>query len=128
MVNHKHPILTKNKNNVVTELNKLPAITFRTTLGQGPNFWESHPSFKDLGIQPKHTYFYEDTQTAIQLLNKTKGWAFMPDKILSANKNLRKISLPKNLDAPVNISMVRAKNRRTDPLIEELKKILLLSI
>jgi DNA-binding transcriptional LysR family regulator len=108
VVKSSHPILKASKKSIMAELNSLPAITFRTSAG--PNFWENHPAFKSIGLIPAHAFFYEDTQTATQLLAKTNGWAFLPDLIVRKNKNLQKVSVGKELSAPVNVSMIRHKN------------------
>jgi DNA-binding transcriptional LysR family regulator len=107
-VKKSHPILKVTKKVAIEELNALPAITFRTSAG--PNFWENHPAFKLIGLTPKHSFFYEDTHTAIQLLTKTNGWAFLPDLLVEKSKNLQKIEFSKELNAPVNVSMIRRKS------------------
>lgn len=107
-VKSSHSILKSPKKSVVSDLNSLPAITFRTSAG--PNFWENHPAFKAVGLIPKHTFFYEDTHTASSLLSKTNGWAFLPDLIVKKSKNLQKVSVGKDFNAPVNVSMIRHKN------------------
>lgn len=116
-----HPIFNSPKNMICKKLNELPAITFRTFAG--PNFWESHPAFKDLGVIPKHTFFYLDTQTAIQILNSTNGWAFLPDKVISKNASIRKVNLDHALKAPVNISFVSRKER-SNKFVDHLKSVL----
>lgn len=117
-----HPLMRVTGKKLVECLNEIPAITFRTS--NGPNFWENHPAFKAVEIKPKHTYFYEDTQTALQLLSSTNGWAFLPDKIVSKYKNLQKIRTPQPLHAPVNISFIRRKNSASNPFLETLKEVL----
>lgn len=108
VVRNDHPILKIKKERRIEELNQLPAITFRTSMGG--NFWESHPAFGKLGIIPKHTYFYEDTQTALSLLKNTDGWAFLPNAVthqfLNAKGGLSKLSFGESLVAPVDISIV----------------------
>lgn len=116
-----HPIFKLPNSMINKRLNELPAITFRTFAG--PNFWENHPAFKDFEIIPKHAYFYGDTQSALQLLNSTSGWAFLPDKIISKHKGIRKLNLIPALKAPVNISFVTNK-ARTNKFIDHLKSVL----
>lgn len=116
-----HPIFKLPNSMINKKLNELPAITFRTFAG--PNFWENHPAFKDLGLTPKHVYFYGDTQSALQLLVSTNGWAFLPDKVISKNKNIRKVALTQALKAPVNISFV-TKKERGNKFIDHLKGVL----
>lgn len=118
-VRKNHPILSGSSKNMIQAINELPAITFRTSIG--PNFCENHPVFKELGINPKHTYFYEDTQTVLQLLHKTNGWAFLPENIIKKNKGIKKIKLNKKFQAPVNISLIRHKNRSHSSFIELFK-------
>lgn len=125
-VKKNHPILKVPAKKRVEELNLLPAITFRTSFG--PNFWENHPSFKVAGIVPDHTFFYEDTQTALQLLSKTNGWAFMPEMVLKRYKQLAEVKLSFEMNAPVNISLIRNKNKPTNQFIEKLKGILWTSL
>lgn len=117
-----HSIFKSSGKTVCSQLNELPAITFRTSVG--PNFWENHPAFKLVDLRPKHTFFYEDTQTALQLLTSTNGWAFLPDKVISKNKQIQKLSLSKTLNAPVNISFIRKKNPSRDSFLEKLKDVL----
>lgn len=103
-----HDIFKMNKEKEIIEaINNLSAITFRSSANlTGLDFWENHPAFNSIGISPKHAFFYEDTQTAIQLLTKTNGWAFLPDLILKKNKSLSKIHLRAKVNAPVNVSVV----------------------
>jgi DNA-binding transcriptional LysR family regulator len=121
-VKKNHSVLKLSGKLIHKQLNDLPAITFRTTIG--PNFWENHPAFKASEIIPKHTFFYEDTQTALQLLTSTNGWAFLPDKVISKNKQIQKVSLSKELNAPVNISFIRKKNHSSNSFIDRLKDVL----
>jgi len=125
-VKKNHPVLKVTGKMIHKQLNELPAITFRTTIG--PNFWENHPTFNAMEIKPRHTYFYEDTQTALQLLSSTKGWAFLPDKIISKNKHIQKVSLSKDLNAPVNISFVRKKNHSSNSFLDRLQDVLLMKM
>ena len=118
VVGNKNPVLKFNKKNIITEINKLPAIVFRTS--SGGNFWENHPAFKTIGLNPKHTFFYDDTQTAIQLLKETHGWAFLPNSIYQKFKFLKKISFSKEYKAPVNISMIASNNINSASLREKL--------
>lgn len=121
-VKKNHPVLKGAGKGLSKQLNDLPAITFRTSVG--PNFWENHPAFKTLEIIPKHTYFYEDTQTALHLLSATNGWAFLPDKVISHNKQIQKVSILKSLSAPVNISFLRKKNYSANSFIDKLREML----
>lgn len=116
-VRKNHPILKTGKKSVVKELNSLPAITFRTSTGA--NFWEAHPAFKTHHIVPKHTFFYEDTQTAIQLLSKTDGWAFLPDIVINETKEIVSLDLMTS-HAPVNVSLVRNRSRAMTLVFQEL--------
>lgn len=116
-----HPIFKLPLSRIQKKLNELPAITFRTSAG--PNFWENHPAFKDFGLTPKHTYFYGDTQAALQLLNSTNAWAFLPDKVISKHRNIRKVSLVHGIKTPVNISFVTKKGR-ANKFIDHLKGVL----
>tara|TARA_B110001454_G_scaffold219194_1_gene251303 strand:- start:58223 stop:59113 length:891 start_codon:yes stop_codon:yes gene_type:complete len=116
-----HPIFKLPSSMISKSLNELPAITFRTFAG--PNFWENHPAFKDIGLTPRHAYFYGDTQAALQLLKSTDGWAFLPDKIINKHKSIRKVSLTRVLKAPVNISFV-TKKERANKFIDHLKGVL----
>lgn len=122
-VKKNHPVLKMTGKMLFKQLNDLPAITFRTSVG--PNFWENHPAFNALEIRPKHTYFYADTQTALQLLTATNGWAFLPDKVISQNKQIQKVSMPKTLSAPVNISFIKKKNQSSNSFLEKLKDVLI---
>ena len=121
-VGSKNPILKSSPKDFINEINKVPAITFRSSAGG--NLWEKHPAFKTAGIIPKHTYFYEDTQTALQLLSQTNGWAFMPDVILKTHKSIKKIVLLEKLSAPVNISMILKRSHRSTQLIEKLNAVI----
>lgn len=125
-VRKNHPILKLNGKMVSQQINELPAITFRTSIG--PNFWENHPAFNTVDIKPKHTFFYEDTQTALQLLSTTKGWAFLPDKVISKNKQIQKLTLSKELNAPVNISLINKKGHSSNSFIDKLKDVLISKI
>ncbi|MBA2406349.1 MAG: LysR family transcriptional regulator [Bdellovibrionales bacterium] len=122
VVRHNHPILKKKKSELVEELNRLPAITFRTSFGA--NFWENHPAFGSIGLKPNHTFFYEDTQSALQLLSSTDGWAFMPDQTILGNKSVSELSINKDIAAPVNISLVRNSNRASNQLLGLLEEVL----
>lgn len=121
-----HSVLKAAKKSVIEELNLLPAVTFKTSAG--PNFWANHPAFKEVGLTPQHQFFYEDTQTAIQLLQKTNGWAFLPDLIVNKHKTLAKVATVKELSAPVNVSMIRNKNRPSSLLIDRLSALIAGSI
>lgn len=121
-VKKNHPILKASSKMTPKQLNELPAITFRTSVG--PNFWENHPAFKSVEVMPRHTFFYEDTQTALQLLSTTNGWAFLPDKVVTKNKRIQKLSLSKELNAPVNISFIKKKGHSSNSFIDKLRDVL----
>ncbi|MFZ4715545.1 MAG: LysR family transcriptional regulator [Bacteriovoracaceae bacterium] len=125
-VKKNHPILKATGKMIPKQLNELPAITFRTSIG--PNFWENHPAFNALDIKPKHTYFYEDSQTALQLLSSTNGWAFLPNKVIGKSKQIQRLSLPKELQAPVNISFIKKKGHSSNSFIDKLKDVLMAKI
>jgi DNA-binding transcriptional LysR family regulator len=116
-----HPILKLSKNKRVKRLNKLPAVTFRTSAG--PNFCENHPVFNEFNIQPTHTYFYDNNAISIKLLSKTDGWAFLPDIVIKSNQELiTKLELPGKWNAPMKISIIKNKNRITSPMFDKFKK------
>lgn len=118
-VRDNHPILKVPLKKRIEELGHLPAITFRTLAG--PNFWEKHPALITAGINPKHRYFYDDTQTALKLLALTQGWAFLPDVILKCNSIIKAVMLPKKLVAEVNISIITNKTQRSQLLLQKLR-------
>ncbi len=122
-VKNKHPILKLSGKAISKELNELPAITFKTSIG--PNFWANHPAFNSVDLKPKHTYFYEDTQTALQLLSSTNGWAFLPDLVIGKNKQIQKLPIFKDLDAPVKVSFIKKKGASPNSFIDRLKNGLL---
>lgn len=125
-VRKNHPLLKLPRKLITENLNELPAITFRTL--SGPNFWENHPAFRNAGITPKHTFFYEDTETALQLLQKTNGWAFLPDEVIRRNGKIQRVNLPGPLNAPVNISWITKKDRPSRSFLDRVKEMLLLEI
>jgi DNA-binding transcriptional LysR family regulator len=109
-VKKKHPLLNLTKNKKIESLNELPSITFKTAVG--PNYVESHPVFKEFGITPKHTFFYDDDKTAIQLLESTNGWAFLPEMMIEKYSNkIEKVTISKDWKAPVVVSLIRNKNK-----------------
>lgn len=122
-VRKNHPILKKTKDKeIIQEINNLPAITFRSSGDfTGLDFWENHPTLNSVGIIPKHTFFYEDNQTATQLLTQTNGWVFMPDLVFKKNKNIVPIHLRTKLNAPVNISIVWNDNKPLNSFLKILK-------
>jgi DNA-binding transcriptional LysR family regulator len=120
-VKENHPILRsrKSKSSLVDHLNTLPAITFRTSLGA--NFWERHPAFQKLGIEPNHKFFYDDTASCIQLLKKTGGWAFLPSIIGRRNRNISELVISEKVYAPVNISLIVASKTASVMLAQKLE-------
>ena len=116
-VKKNHSILKMNKSRIVEYLNTLPAITFRTSFG--PNFWENHPAFKAQGIRPKHTYFYEDTQTAIELLKNTQGWAFFPNIVTNSITQISSIRITDQKLSPVSVSLITHKDRARSIILEK---------
>jgi len=126
VVKEGHSILKVSRSKLIQELNKLPAITFRASVG--PNFCENHPLFTAYGIMPKHTYFYEDHQTALQLLDKTQGWAFLPDTIIHKFNGLKKVMLGKEFTASSKISFIRNKNKPSSLMIDKLRTLLAMYI
>jgi len=122
-----HPMLNQNKLKKIESLNNLPAITFKTS--NGPNYVEVHPVFKEFGIKPKHTFFYDDNTTVLQLLDKTNGWAFLPELMIKKYSNkIEKVVISKDWKAPVVVSLIRNKNkascRLTTLLMERLSEML----
>lgn len=95
-------------------LNQYPAISFRTPTGG--NFWELHPALTGVGITPNGRFYYDDTEIAIRLLEKTSGWAFLPEIIINSDPRLRSFSIKKKLKAPVNVSLVRSEAEKTKGL------------
>lgn len=123
VVKKDHHILKLPAKKRLEALNLLPAISFRTS--SGANFWEKHPALLTAGISPRHTFFYDDTQTALTLLKRTEGWAFLPDFIIKKNKDIKSVSISKSFDAPVNISLVTSEAQRSRLIMEKLQPILL---
>jgi len=123
VVKKDHPILKLPIKKRIEALNLLPAISFRTS--SGPNFWEKHPALITAGITPRHAYFYDDTQTALTILKKTQGWAFLPDFILKKTTGISSVAISEDFEAPVNISLVSCDTQRSRFMIEKLQSILL---
>jgi DNA-binding transcriptional LysR family regulator len=121
-VKNNHPILKKSNNSLIDHLNDLPAITFRTS--SGANFWEQHPAFQELGIEPNHRFFYDDTASCIQLLKKTGGWAFLPSIIGKRNRNISELVISEKVNAPVNISLIVASKPAAVVLTQKLHDFL----
>ncbi len=113
-----HPLLKTPIHKRIQLLNELPAISFRSS--NVSNFWEKHPALATAGISPHSKYFYDDTQTAITLLDKTKGWAFLPEFIIDRNPSIKVIKTNFPINAPVNISLVSANNQKAMKLVEKL--------
>lgn len=120
VVKAKHSILNLPKKQRVSELNQLPAITFKPLVGV--NYVENHPIFEKLGLIPKHAYFYEDHQSVFQLLEKTNGWAFLPSKMVEKNKKITSVFPAKSFDAPVKVSLLSNKNRISSYFVDKLKE------
>ncbi|HVJ64127.1 MAG TPA: LysR family transcriptional regulator [Bdellovibrionota bacterium] len=114
-----HPIFRLPHRRLVEELNKLPSVSFRTATGA--NFWENHPSFSKLGIKPDHQFFYDDSETALNLLRKTQGWAFLPNVIGMNKSKVRALKITDRASAPVNISLVRNGEARSLNFFEKLE-------
>jgi DNA-binding transcriptional LysR family regulator len=123
-VKKKHEVFELPKAKRVELLNSLPALAFKPAVG--PNFTEHHPVFKEFKISPRNTFYYDDDQTAVQLLLKTNGWALLPEMMIEkyADK-IEKVVISKDWKAPVTISLIRNKNktscRFTSQLIEMIK-------
>lgn len=117
-----HPILKSSKKQAVDQLNSLPAITFRTAAGA--NFWENHPAFQELGVVPVHSFFYDDTASCIQLLQRTGGWAFMPYIIGRKSHKITELPLVKKSAAPVSISMISGGNSAVQQFSQKLNEVL----
>lgn len=123
-VRKNHPVLKLPVKKRSEAISKLPSIAFRTS--QGPNFWERHPALASLGIHPMNSYFYDDTQTAIALLERTDGWAFLPELIIQNNNKIAPVTFSKRLEAPVNVSLVTNGSQRSNQVADKLKNILLI--
>ena len=121
-VKRNHPVLRVTRSKMVESLNGLPAVTFRTT--GGANFWEQHPAFQKIGIEPIHTFFYDDTESCIQLLTKTSGWAFLPSVIGKRRREIAELPISNDFLAPVNISLLAADRPAAATLKEMLQKSL----
>lgn len=111
-----HEVLSKK--DPIKFLNELPAVTFKAQLGG--NFWQSHPAFADIGIIPKHSYYYNDTDTAASLLRKTNGWAFMPSLAGSHYSELSELNVRQKYSAPVNVSFVFSESSRIRDFVDKL--------
>jgi hypothetical protein len=61
----------------------------------------------------------------LTLLKRTEGWAFLPDFIIKKNKDIKSVSISKNFDASVNISLVTSEAQRSRLIMEKLQPILL---
>ena len=99
-------------------LSELPAITFKAQVGE--NFWQSHPAFADLGLYPKHVYYYDDTSTALTLLMATNAWAFLPSLAGSSYRELAEIKFSQKFSAPVNVSLIYDERARTREFVDKL--------
>ena len=121
-VKNNHPILRSPSSRVVERLNALPAVTFRTSTGA--NFWEQHPAFNKLGIDPKHRFFYDDTASCIQLIKKTDGWAFLPSVIGKRCRSISELEISNKISAPVNISLIVANKPRASILANKIYDVL----
>ena len=125
VVRKNHPILRAKVNERVNLLNSLPALTFKPF--SGPNLVENHPAFRQLGLEPQKTDYFNDNQTAEILLKNSDAWAFLPDKALKtgADSALSTINLGKNSwKAPYSIYLVKKKQYQEifTPLETELLK------
>jgi DNA-binding transcriptional LysR family regulator len=125
VVKKDHPILKQPIKKRIEVLNNLPAISFRTS--SGPNYWEKHPALLSAGITPKHTYFYDDTKTAVTILEQTDGWAFMPDFLINSSPTIKVVSLSNPVEVSVNVSLVTNETQRARQAVEKLKPILLIN-
>lgn len=123
-VKNSHNIFKMNKDKeIIQEINTLPAITFRSTASfAGLDFWENHPALNTIGITPKHSFFYEDNQTAIQLLMKTNGWAFFPNLVLNRHKTIKPIHFKTRINAPVNVSIIWSDRKPLNGFLKLLKE------
>jgi len=117
-VRENHPVLRMPTKKRVNALNAMSAISFRTNTGA--NFWEKHPALIKLGLFPKHSFFYNDTKTAIQLLKKSNGWAFLPGILGKRSKEIAKVGFLEEIKAPVNISIIYNSNQRLLPFIQRM--------
>jgi DNA-binding transcriptional LysR family regulator len=108
-VNKSNEILDIPKSKRITNLNQLPAITFKPNASF--NYVENHPVFKTYSISPKHTYFYNNNDASILLLKKTKGWALLPDLIIDKhNKSIKKVSISKEWNAPYEVALIQRES------------------
>jgi len=120
-VRKNHPLLSKPIKQRADGLNKLASVTFKTL--HGPNYCADHPIFSKLFIKPSHQYFYNNNDVSIKILKKTDCWAFLPDILIEKYSNvLRPLSLSKEWDAPVSVSLIKNKNRSTRQLFHEIEK------
>lgn len=119
-VHKKHPVL--NTKNPIKDLNSLPAVTFKAHLGG--NFWQAHPAFGSLGLEPKHGYYYDDPSAAAFLLQKTNGWAFLPSLAGSAYPDLVEVKKIPKFSAPVNLSLISSESLRVQAFVGKLIFIL----
>ena len=117
-----HPLLRDRSATRHLKLSGLPALAFRTSAGG--NFWEHHPALTGLGIDPKNRFFYDDTETAVKLLEATSGWAFLPELVVQSDPRLRALPMKKKLQAPVNVSLISGNSDRATQLrLALLKKL-----
>ncbi len=115
-VHNKHPVLKAK--DPIKALNQLPAVTFKAQLGG--NFWQAHPIFADIGLEPKHGFYYDDPSAAAVLLEKTNGWAFMPSLAGASYPKLAEVKIRAKYSAPVNLSFVYDGSARIDRFVEKL--------
>ncbi len=113
-----HSVLRHKVKDRIAKLSAHPAIAFRTAAGG--NFWELHPALSGLGLIPHNRFFYDDTEIAVKLLEKTSGWAFLPEIVIDSDPRLRSLTQGISLKAPVNISLVRSESERVRNLMPHL--------
>jgi len=93
-----------------------------------PNFVDSHPVFKELGILPLKTDYYNDNQTAAILLQSSDAWGFLPDKAIGTGQksDLTTVSIPGQWHAPYSICLVKRKHYQEifAPLESELLRLI----
>jgi DNA-binding transcriptional LysR family regulator len=122
---HNHPIFKLPTHQQIKRISGYPATIHKPVVGV--DVCDNHPMFNKFGLQPKVRCFWDNDDTAVEMLKNSDSWTMLPDFVIQNNsKQIKSISDLSGWNAPNPVAFIyrshRRENQVTGILIEETLK------
>ncbi len=95
-------------------LNETPAIMHRAT--GSVERCDNHPMYRAHGIKPRIHLYWDNDDVAVELLSSGNYWTMLPDIVIDAHPQLRRLDCPRTWTAPYEVCLLWNKQRTSNEL------------